>query len=138
MFLYTLITLIVGCAAGIFFIAKTKKPAELEYTPLDKAGVVSNIVLIPVYALMCPLFLFIGTLAAPAHDGLLAVAGWIVAVLVASPMLFFGSGLGASTALRRRGRRTAAFVVQFVGIAAAVVALILFSAFYGNLLTTLN
>jgi uncharacterized membrane-anchored protein YitT (DUF2179 family) len=61
---------------------------------LDKAGRITNILLIPVYLCLSPLYLFLGMIANPRYEGFLGVLGWIVSVVMASAALFCGVGLG--------------------------------------------
>ena len=58
MFLYTVIEAIVGLVAGILLAACSKKADGVIYGRLDKAGRITNIILILVYACLSPLYLF--------------------------------------------------------------------------------
>lgn len=49
MFLYTSIVAAVAVIAGILLAVCTKKPEDITYTKLDKAGRVTNILLLLVY-----------------------------------------------------------------------------------------
>ena len=138
MFLYTSIGAAVAVIAGILLAVCTKKAADVTYTKLDKAGRITNILLIPVYVCLAPLYLFLGMIASPRYDGLLGILGWIVAIIMGSAALFCGLGLGLSVALRKKGRSKPSFAVQFAGVLGIAINLILFFLFYGNLLRPLN
>ena len=138
MFLYTTIEAIVAVVAGILIAVCTKKADGVTYGKLDKIGRVTNILLIPVYVCISPLYLFIGMIANPRYDGFLGILGWIVAIIMASAALFCGIGLGLSVAFRKKGKSKQSFAVQFAGIGGIGLTLILFFIFYGNLLSPLN
>ena len=138
MFLYTIIAAIAGIAAGLLIAIFTKKAEGVTYGKLDKAGMIINVLLIPVYVFTAPVYMFIGMISQPQYDGILGVLGWIVSVIIASAAMFCGLGLGASVALRKKGKSKQSFIVQFTGVAAIVLTLVCFFLFYGNLLDTLN
>ena len=138
MYLYTTIEAWVAVIAGILLAVCTKKADGVEYGKLDKAGRVTNILLIPVYVCLLPLCLFLGMIANPQYDGFLGVLGWIVAIIMASAALFCGIGLGLSVAFRKRGKSKLSFAVQFAGLGGIGLTLLLFFVFYGNLLKPLN
>lgn len=138
MYLYTVIEAAVGGIAGLILALCTKKSEGVTYGKLDKAGRITNIVLIPVYVCLSPLYMFLGMIARPNHEGFLAVVGWIVSVIMASAALFCGLGLGCSVYLRKKGKSKLSFAVQFAGAAAIALTVILFFLFYGNLLKSLN
>ena len=138
MFLYTTIEAVVAVIAGILLAVSTKKNKDITYTKLDKAGRITNILLIPVYVCLSPLYMFLAMIARPRYDGFLGILGWIVAIIMGSAALFYGLGLGFSVALRKRGKSRLSFAVQFAGILGIAINLILFFIFYGNLLLPLN
>lgn len=138
MFLYTVIEAVVAVVAGILIAACTKKADGVAYGKLDKAGQITNILLIPVYLCLLPFCLFLGMIASPRYDGFLGILGWIVAVIMASAALFCGTGLGLSVAFRKRGKSKLSFALQFAGFAGIGLTVILFFLFYGNLLRPLN
>ena len=138
MFLYTTIEAIVAIIAGILIAVCTKKADGVVYGKLDRAGRITNIILIPVYLCASPLCLFLGMIANPRYDGFLGILGWIVSVIMASAALFCGVGLGLSVAFRKRGRSKLSFTVQFVGFVGIGLTLLFFFVFYGNLLRPLN
>ena len=94
LFLYTIIEAIVAVVAGIFIAIRTKREEHVIYGKLDRAGQVTNILLLLVYLLFSPLYLFLGMISNPAYDGFLGMIGWIVSVIMASAALFCGIGLG--------------------------------------------
>ena len=138
MSMYVFIEAFIGLVAGILLAACTKKAEGVTYGKLDKAGRIANILLIPIYLIISPMYLFLGILAYPAYDGFLGFIGWIVSIICASVALFCGLGLGASVALRKKGKSKLSFAAQFAGVVAFILMFVLFLIFYGNLLETLN
>lgn len=138
MYLYTVMEAVAAVAAGILLAVCTKKAEGVVYGKLDKAGRITNLLLIPVYVCLSPLYMFLGMIANPRYDGFLGILGWIAAILMASAALFCGTGLGLSVAFRKKGKSKLSFAVQFAGFAGSALTLILFFAFYGNLLRPLN
>ena len=138
MFLYTVLAAILAIAAGIL-IAKCSKPADgVVYGKLDKAGRITNILLILAYTAMSPFYLFLGMISVPEREGLLGIIGWIIAIIIASASLFCGLGLGFSVALRKKGRSKLSFAIQFAGVLGIGLTFMLFAVFYGNLLSSIN
>ena len=138
MFLYTVIVAIVALIAGILLAACSKKADGIVYGKLDKAGRITNIVLIPVYLILSVFVMALSFFSAPEYDGFLGILGWIVCVIIASAPLACGLGLGFSASLRKKGRSKLSFIVQFAGIAGCALSIALFMLFYGNLLSSLN
>ena len=138
MYLFAAVAAIVGLIAGIILAACAKKAEGLTYGKLDVAGVVTNIVLIPVYVGLAVFSIAISLFITPGYDGFLGILGWIVCVIIASAPLFSGLGLGFSVSLRKKGKSKQSFLVQFAGIAAFALSIILFILLYGNLLDSLN
>ena len=138
MYLYVIIEAIVAVVAGLLIAICTKKADGVTYTKLDKVGRITNILLIPVYVCLSPLYLGLGLFSYTTHEGLLGILGWIVAIIVASAALFCGLSLGLSVAFRKRGKSKLSFAVQFAGFAGIALSLLLFFVFYGNLLSSIN
>ena len=138
MFLYTSIMAAVAVIAGILIALCTKKTEDITDTKLDKAGRITNVLLLLVYICLAPLYLFLAMIANPRYDGFLGILGWIVAIIMGSAALFCGLGLGFSVALRKKGKSKLSFAVQFAGVLGIAINLILFFLFYGNLLRPLN
>ena len=138
MFLYTVIEAIVGLVAGILLAACSKKANNVSYGKLDKAGRITNIILILVYTCLSPLYLFFGMISTPRYDGILGILGWIVSLIIASAALFCGVGLGLSVAWRKKGRSKLSFAVQFAGLVGIGLSVGLYCIFAGNLLRYLN
>ena len=138
MYLYTVLEAIVAVVAGIFIAVRTKKAEGVVYGKLDKAGRITNILLIPIYLCFAPLYLFLGMISNPTYDGFLGILGWIVSVIIASASLFCGLGLGCSVALRKKGRSKLSFAVQFAGVLGIGLTRLLYFVFTGNLLRYLN
>ena len=138
MFLYTIMEAVVGIVAGILLAASTQKPEGVVYGKLDQAGRITNFVLILLYLCLSPLYLFIGMISSPRHEGILGILGWIAAIIIASAGLVCGIGLGLSVALRKKGKSKESFAVQFVGVVAIGVCVGLYCLLAGNLIQSLN
>lgn len=138
MFLYAVIEAIVGVVAGILLAVCTKKADGVIYGKLDKAGRITNILLILVYLCLSPLYLFFGVISYPNYDGFLGILGWIVSIINASATLFCGLGLGFSVALRKKGRSKQSFIVQFAGVVGIGLTVGLYCLLAGSLLSSLN
>ena len=138
MYLYTVIEAIVGIVAGLCIAVFTKKAEGVTYGKLDKAGWITNILLLLVYICLCPLYLGLGVFSYPNHDGFLGILGWIVSVINASAALFCTIGLGLSIALRKRGKSKLSFAVQFAGLVGIGLTVGMYCLFAGNLLSSLN
>lgn len=138
MTLYTIIEAIAGIIAGILIAVRTKKSDGVVYGKLDNVGRITNILLIPLYVIFSPLYLFLGMISASGEEGFLGIIGWIVAIICASAALFCGLGLGFSVALRKKGKSKLSFAVQFAGVVAIALTVLLYCAFAGNLLESLN
>lgn len=138
MFLYTTIEAIVAVIAGILIAVCTKKADGVVYGKLDKAGRITNLILIPVYVCLAPFYLFLGMISYPNHDGLLGILGWIVSVINGSASLFCWLGLGFSVALRKKAKSKLSFVVQFAGVVGIALTVGMYMLFAGNLLKFLN
>lgn len=138
MFLYTTIEAIVAIIAAILLAVCTKKAEGVTYGKLDKAGRITNILLLLFYIGFSYVYLFLGMIARPSYDGFLGILGWIVSIIMASTALFCGLGLGLSVAFRKKGKSKLSFAVQFAGVGGMALAVILFFLFYGNLLKPIN
>lgn len=138
MYLYTVIEAIVGIVAGLCIAIFTKKAEDRTMGRLDKAGRITNILLLLAYICLCPLYLFLGVISSPAYHGILRILGWIVAIINASAALFCTLGLGLSVALRKKGKSKASFAVQFAGLAGIGLTVGMYCLFAGNLLRSLN
>ena len=138
MTLYTIIEAIAAVVAGIMIAVCTKMADGVVYRRLDRIGRITNILLIPIYVILSPICLFLGIIAHPGYGGFLGVLGGIVAVIVASALLFCGLGLGFSVALRKWGKSRLSFAAQFAGMAGILLSVLLFVVFYDNLLGSIN
>ena len=138
MFLYIVLSALAGIIVGAVYAIRTKKQEGLTYGKLDKAGRITNVLLSIVYVCISPLYLFLGALCRPAHDGLLGILGWIVSIIAASAAMICALGIGFSIAWRKQGKSKKSFAVQFAGFAGIALTLLIFFVFYGNLLATLN
>ena len=138
MIVYILIEAVVGIVAGILLAARAKKADNVVKTKLDAVGSITNSVFLPLYVVVSPYCMVLGMLCRPNYDGFLGIVGWIVSVFVASVPMFCGLGLGGSVALRKQGRSKLSFAVQFAGVIAILLAVLIFTLLYGNLLAPLE
>lgn len=138
MFLYTVIEAVIAVFAGIFLAVRTKKANDVVYGKLDKAGRITNIILLFAFIYLAPVYLFLGIISQPAYDGFGGIIGWIVSIINASAALFCGLGLGFSVALRKKGKSKLSFAVQFVGLVGIGLTVGMYCLFAGNLLESLN
>ena len=138
MYLYTLIEAAAGVIAGILLAVCTKKADGVVYGKLDKAGRITNILLTLVYIVLSPVYLFLGMISTPRHEGFLGALGWIVSIIIASAALVCGVSLGFSVALRKKGESKQSFIVQFAGLAAIGLSIGLYCLLAGNLIQYLN
>ena len=138
MYLFAALAAIVATIVGIIMAARTRKAEGVIYGKLDKAGIVTNILLIPVYVILTLFCIALSLFTAPGYEGILGIVGWIVCVIIASAPLFCGIGLGLSVSLRKKGKSKQSFLVQFAGIAGSALSILLFVLCYDNLLSSLN
>ena len=138
MTIYVLLEAIAGIVLGILIAARTKKAEGVTYGRLDKVGVVTNILLTVLYAVLSPLYLLLGILSEPDGEGFLFVLGVLVSLIAASAALFCGLGLGYSVALRKKGKSGLSFAVQFAGLVGIALTVLLYCVFAGSLITSLN
>ena len=138
MIIYLLLEAIVGIVAGIWIAVRTKKSQEVTYGTLDKVGIATNIILIPIYVILSPVYLFLGLLGEPDCEGILWILALLIGIIVASASMFCSLGLGFSVALRKKGKSKLSFIVQFAGFVGIALTIILYGLFEGSLLSTLN
>jgi hypothetical protein len=138
MFIYLILELIVGIVAAIMLVKRTKKVEGVTYGKLDKIGIVTNVLLAIFYVITAPLYLFTGLIAGPDGEGILIIFGVILSLIVSSVSMFCSLGLGFSVALRRKGKSVLSCVIQFAGVVAIALMVLLYLIFAGSLLGTLN
>ena len=138
MFIYIILCIIVGTLSFALLGLLTKKADGVVYNSLDNVGRITNIVLTIAYVFISPLYLFLGLISCPNHEGFLGVIGWIISFLNSSTALFCGLGLGLSVYFRKKGKSKLSFAIQFLGLVAIAFTVISYCVFVGNLLQTLN
>ena len=139
MYLYFIFAAMVGLVVGIIIAKRSKKTDGVVYGMLDKVGRITNILLIPVYAIVSFFCLFIVMLGyIPDGEGVLALVAWLLAIIGATGPALCGLGLGASVALRKKGKSKLSFLAQFAGLAGLAVTILFFVLFCGNLFGSLN
>ena len=127
MFLYYALVSIVGLIAGIVIAARSKKTEGVVYGILDKIGIATNILLIPVYLVLITFFFFLVMLGMnPVNGGFFGIISWIVSIICSSSPALCGLGLGASVAWRKKGMSKKSFWVQFAGIAGFAFVILIF------------
>lgn len=138
MVFYTLIAAFVALVAGFLIAVCTRRAEGVVYGRLDKAGRITNIVLLLIYLCLAPLYIVLGMFSYPNYGGLLGILGWVVSFINASAALFCSLGLGLSVALRKKGKSKASFAVQFAGLAGIVFTVLSYIVFSGNLLAPIE
>lgn len=138
MFIYIILCIIAGILSFILLGMLTKKADGIVYNGLDKVGRLTNVLLTVAYVLISPLYLFLGLISYPAHEGFLGIIGWIISFLNSSTALLCGLGLGLSVRWRKKGKSKLSFAIQFLGVVAIAFTVISYCVFVGNLLQTLN
>ena len=138
LFIYTSLEALIGIIIGVYVALFTKKASHVVYGKLDRIGQITNIVLVLIYLRLAPLYLFLGVISNPAYDGFLGILGWIVSFSIASAAFFCSTGIGYSIALRKQGKSKLSFIVQFAGLLAIGITVLLYYIFTGNLLQFLN
>ena len=139
MYIYFILAAIAGLVAGIVIASRSKKAEGVVYGALDKVGIVTNILLIPVYAivsLICTFVVMLGYI--PDGEGILAIVAWALAIIGATGPALCGLSIGASVALRKKGSSKLSFLAQFAGVAGLAVTILFFVLFCGNLFGSLN
>ena len=138
MFIYVILEAIVGVVVGVMIAKRAKTADGTTYGKLDRIGRITNIFLTVVYAIASPFYLLIGAISEPKHEGLLGILGFFVCLIIASAALFCGLGLGFSVALRKRGKSKLSFALQFAGAVSIALTFLLYIAFEGSLISSLN
>ena len=139
MYLYFALAAIVGIVAGIVIAVRSKKAEDVVYGTLDKIGKVTNILLIPVYFIVSIFCFFIVMLGYfPEGEGILGVLSWSVAIIGATGPVLCGLGLGASVALRKKGKSKKSFLVQFAGVVGLGITILFLVTFGEWLFGSLN
>ena len=127
MYLYFAFAAIAGLVAGIIIAARSKKTVGVVYGTLDKVGVATNILLIPIYAIVTAFLFFLAMLGMnPESEGFMGIISWIMSIICNSSPVLSGLGLGASVAWRKQGKSARSFLVQFAGIAGYIVVMLIF------------
>ena len=139
MFYYCFLAMVAGLVAGIILAARTKKAEGVVYGTLDKVGKVTNILLIPAYTVISIFSLAVVMLGYfPGGEGFMGVIAWILAVIGATGPALCGPCLGASVALRKKGRSKLSFAIQFAGLVGMGITILFYVLFSGNLFGSLN
>ena len=138
MFIILILSIIAGIVTFILLGTLTKKDDNVIYNNLDKVGRLTNALLTVAYVLISPLYLFLGLISYPGHEGFLGVIGWIITILNCTPAFVCGLGLGLSVYFRKKGKSKLSFAIQFLGLVAIAFTVISYCVFVGNLLQTLN
>ena len=139
MYLYFALMTIVGLVAGIIIAARSKKTEGVVYGLLDKIGIATNIILIPIYGIITAFFFFLAMLGMnPESGGFISIISWIMSIICNSSPALCGLGLGASVAWRKKGKSVRSFWAQFAGIAGFAVVMLIFIFFGDFVFDSLN
>ena len=139
MYIYFIFMAIVGLIAGIVIAVRSKKAEGVVYGKLDRVGMITNILLVPVYFIASIFCMFVVMLGcSPAGEGLWGLVSLIVSMIGSTGSVLCGLGLGASVAWRRAGKSKLSFLVQFVGVAGLGLVLLFFALFHETLFASLN
>ena len=139
MYYYFILVVIAGIIAGIIITMRSKKEEGIVYGTFEKAGIVTNILLIPAYAMSSIFCVFLVMLSYfPEGKGILGVLSWVVAFIGASGPALCGVGLGASVALRKKGKSGLSFGAQFAGVIGVTVTILVLILFGDSLFGSLN
>ena len=139
MYIYFILVAVAGLIAGIVISVRSKKAEGVVYGKLDNVGRITNILLIPVYAIIsifCGFVVMLGYI--PDAEGILAIVAWALAIIGATGPALCGLGIGASVALRKKGKSKLSFLAQFAGIAGLAVTILFFVLFCDNLFGSFN
>lgn len=136
--LISFLALVAGAILGITLTLRARKLEPIPEQPLDPITRVTNVLLIPGYLIVSPMMFFLAMVSEAYEEGILGVIGWIIAGVIWIAPFFFGTGLGLSVYLRKKGKGTQAFILQFAGFAAIALSFLLYAVFVGTLLTPLN
>lgn len=134
MIIYTFAAAIIGVLAGLGLAFFSQKDEGLKYGKLDKAGIFTNIILALVYLCAAPMYMYLGITARPALDGFPGIVGWVVSFIIASTAPVAFVGLGLSVLLRKHGMSKQSFALQFLGLGAIALCLLLTWCCTGSLL----
>ena len=112
-----LLFLVAGVAIGILLAVRARKGEAAAPKMLDRVTLVTNIALIPIYAILSLLMMFMATIT-DAYYGAGSVQEFfalIFSFIIAAAPIYCGIALGMSISLRKKGRSLAGFLVQFAG-----------------------
>ena len=133
MLLYLYLQAIIGVVAGLLIAICTKKSEGLIYGALDKAGRITNIVLLIIYAIVSYPVMLLSLVCCVNLVEKWGVFGWIVSIICVSSVLICGLGLGFSVALRKKGKSVQSFIIQFAGLISLVLTFLMFAFFCDTL-----
>lgn len=112
-----LLFLVAGAAVGILLAVRAPKGEVAVPTALDRVSLVTNIALIPVYAIFSVLMLFMAAITEAKYGvgPTLEFFARMLSFVIAAAPIYCGIALGMSVSLRKKGRSLAGFLVQFAG-----------------------
>ena len=139
MYLYYALAVIACIVAGVIIAVCSRKAEGVSYGILDKVGIVTNILLIPAYIVVSVFCLFLVMLGMnPDGEGFMLVVSVLVSAIASTGPAIWGLGLGASVALRRKGKSKLSFWVQFAGVAGLAFFMLLYVLVADTLFASLN
>lgn len=129
----------VGFLAALILVLRLRNTSSPSPHALDPITRVFNVLLSVGYVCFSPILWFLALVSESyPEEGILCVLGWIVAGAIWILPAAFGTGIGLSVLLRKKGRGRAAFIIQFAGACAVALSFALYAIFVGTLLTPLN
>ena len=138
MLIYTILEAIAGDVLGLLIAIRSKKASGVVYGKLDYFCCLTNLVLLAIYAMSSPSYVFLGVISEPEAEGFLMIPACIVAIIIASATFFCFLGLGLSVAMRKKGKTGASFAVQCLGAGAIILAVVLYMLSANRLLVSFN
>lgn len=120
------LTLPAGLLIGILIAVCSRKADDVTPNRLDKVSGITNIALIPVYTFASFPFILISALVRCVGEPTLTqeIITHAIAFIVSAAPIYCGIALGVSVSLRKKGKSTASFIVQFAGFAGLLLSLI--------------
>lgn len=115
---YSFLAVPMGIIIGVFMVILTKRNPKLQLTNLDRIGIVTNVILIPVYLFLSAFTAVLALATIPEPEGLTLpyVVGELLLFIIACTPIASGFCLGLSVRFRRLGRSSKSFFIQFVGL----------------------
>lgn len=137
---YSFIALPIAIVIGLGMVILTKRNKKLKLNSLDKVGIFTNIILIPIYFLMSSFAAVLAMAEIPIPEGLSLpyIVGEILLFFIACTPIVCGFSLGLAVRFRRFGRSKQSFLIQFFGATWFAVANLIYEIAYASGLFVVN